>query len=104
MAHGAANLIGTFIVLIITRIILFVLDKVLGLASKLPLIGQADKALGIVAGALKGLIWSFIVLAVIAVLTLTGTNTELIQLVNESPILLWLYENNIIVNVLMGSM
>lgn len=100
VAHTGASLIALVVVLVITRLIIFVIDKVLGLASKLPLIGPTDKMLGLAAGAVKGLIYCWIVLAVVAMLTLTGTNTELIAMVNASPFLTWLYENNIIVNML----
>ncbi|MBQ8624820.1 MAG: CvpA family protein [Agathobacter sp.] len=99
LANGAAYLIGLIIVLIVTRIALMVVEKVLGLVSKLPLIGQADTILGIAAGALKGLVWGWVVLTVIAMLAYTGANTDLIALVNESEILLWLYENNPIMMV-----
>jgi len=100
IAQSAASLIALVIVLVVTRLAIFVLDKILGLASKLPLIGSTDKMLGLVAGAAKGLIYCWIVLAVVAMLALTGTNTELIAMVNDSVLLTWLHENNIIVNML----
>lgn len=100
LANNAAYIIALVIVLIITRIGLIVVEKVLGLVSMLPIIGQADTLLGIAAGAVKGLVWSWVVLTVIAMLAYTGTNTDLLALVNESKILTWLYENNLIMNVL----
>ena len=100
LAEGAAYLIALIVVLIVTRVALFVVEKVLGLVNKLPLIGQANTLLGIAAGAVKGLVWTWVVLTVIAMLAYTGANTDLIALVNESPILTWLYENNLITIVL----
>lgn len=100
LAHNAAYLIALVIVLIISRIALIVVEKVLGLVSMLPLIGQADTLLGIAAGAVKGLVWCWVVLTVIAMLAYTGANTELLALVNESKILTWLYENNLIMKAL----
>ena len=94
LANGAAYLIALLVVIIVTRIALFILEKMFDLVTKLPLIGQANTLLGIVAGALRGLIWGWLVLTVIAVLAYTGTNTELIAMVNDSQILTWLYENN----------
>ena len=99
LAGGAAYLIGLMIVLVVTRIALIIVEKVLDLVTKLPLIGQANTLLGIAAGALKGLVWTWVVLTVIAMLAYTGANTELINLVNESEILLWLYTNNPIMMV-----
>ena len=100
LAEGAAYLIALIIVLIVTRIALIIVEKVLGLVGKLPLIGQANTLLGIAAGAVKGFVWCWVVLAVIAMLAYTGANTELIALVNESQILTWLYENNPMMSVL----
>lgn len=100
IANGAAYLIALMLVLIVTRIALIVVEKVLGLVGKLPLIGQANTILGIAAGAIKGLVWCWVVLAVVAMLAYTGANTELMVLVNESEILTWLYENNLITSVL----
>ncbi len=99
LANGAAYLISLLLVVIVTRIGLMVVEKVLDLVSKLPLIGQADTLLGVAAGAIKGLIWSWVILTVIAVLAYTGANAELITLVNGSKILTWLYENNLILLV-----
>ena len=99
LANGAAYLVSVLIVIIVTRIALIVVEKVFDLVAKLPLIGQANTLLGIAAGALKGLVWCWVVLTIIAVLAYTGANTELIALVNGSQILTWLYENNPILMV-----
>lgn len=97
LADAAAYLVALLIVIIVTRIALLVVEKMLDLVAKLPLIGQANTLLGIGAGALKGLIWSWVVLTVVAVLIYTGANADLMLLITESPILFWLYANNPIV-------
>ena len=97
LADVAAYLVALLIVIIVTRIALLVVEKMLDLVAKLPLIGQANTLLGIGAGALKGLIWSWVVLTVVAVLIFTGANADLMLLITESPILFWLYTNNPIV-------
>jgi uncharacterized membrane protein required for colicin V production len=99
LAVGAANLIGLMIVLVVTRIALIIVEKVLDLVAKLPLIGQANTLLGIAAGALKGLVWTWVVLTIIGMLAYTGVNTELMMLVEESEILTWLANNNPIIMV-----
>ena len=97
LADAAAYLVALLIVIIVTRIALLVVEKMLDLVAKLPLIGQANTLLGIGAGTLKGLIWSWVVLTVVAVLIFTGANADLMLLITESPILFWLYANNPIV-------
>lgn len=100
LAKNAAYLIALVIVLIISRIALVIAEKFLNLVSKLPIIGQADALLGIAAGLVKGLVWCWVLLTIIAMLAYTGTNTDLLAMVNESKILTWLYENNLIMNTL----
>ena len=103
LAKGAAYIVGLIVVLAVTRIGLIIVEKILGLVAKLPLIGQANALLGIAAGALKGLVWSWVVLTVIAMLAFTGVNTDLMNFVNESEFLLWLYANNPIMMVIVGA-
>lgn len=100
LAGIAASLIALIVVLVATKIGLFVVSTVMDVAAKLPLIGQANTLLGIAAGAVQGLIWCWVVIAVVAMLAFTGTNTELMLLVNDSQILTWLYENNPIMGVI----
>ena len=100
LAGGAARLIGLMLVLFITRVGLMIVEKFLDLVAKLPLIGQANTLLGMAAGALKGLVWSWVIITVIAMLAYTGVNTELMNLVNESEILVWLANNNPIIMVI----
>lgn len=101
LAGSIISLLSAIIVAIIARIALLVAEFILGLAAKLPLIGPMDKIAGLGFGAVKGLIWCWLILAVVGILALTGTNTDFIALVHESEILTWLYDNNIIMNMLM---
>ena len=100
LAGGAAHLIALLIVLVVTKIGLLLLERILDLVAKLPLIGQLNAILGIAAGGLNGLIWSWVLLTVVAVLAYTGANTELMLMVDESSILTWLYGINPILAVI----
>ena len=100
IAESVVGIIALLIVLVFSRVAIMVVNIVLGIASKLPLIGPLDKILGLACGAGKGLIWSWIVLAIVSVLALTGVNTELAGYIAESQILTWLQENNVILNLL----
>ena len=77
-------------------------EFVLGIVSKLPLIGPMDKLLGIACGAGKGLIWCWIILAVVSVLALTGVNTDFAAYISQSEILTWLQDNNLLLNVILS--
>lgn len=100
IAEEVVGIISLLIVLVFSRVAIIVVNIVLGIASKLPLIGPLDKVLGLACGAGKGVIWSWIILAVVSVLALTGVNTEWAGYIAESPILIWLQDNNMILNLL----
>lgn len=100
IVESVVGIIALLIVLVFSRVAIMVVNIVLGIASKLPLIGPLDKILGLACGAGKGLIWSWIVLAIVSVLALTGVNTEWAGYIAESQILTWLQENNVILNLL----
>ena len=100
LAEGAAHLVALLLVLLVTRVGLYIVEKIFDLVAMLPLIGQLNSLLGIAAGGVKGLVWSWVLLAVVAVLAYTGTNTDLMLMVDESPILMWLYGINPILMVI----
>ena len=102
LVESVMSIIAFLIVIVVTRVGLLVVELVLGIASKLPLIGPLDKLLGLVCGAGKGLIWCWVILAVISVLALTGTSTEWAAYISESELLTWLQENNVLLNYIVS--
>lgn len=94
---------GCFIaVLIVTKIALAIVEKILGFIHKLPLIGSADKILGIAAGAIKALIITWFVMAVVGLLATTENGAAIVAMIYESAPLVWLYENNIILKMILS--
>ena len=102
LVETVMSIIAFLVVIVVTRILLLVVELVLGIASKLPLIGPLDKLLGLVCGVGKGLIWCWVILAIISVLALTGTNTEWAAYISESELLTWLQENNVLLNYIVN--
>lgn len=100
LVNSVMGILSLLIVMVVVRVALLVVELVLGIASKIPIIGPLDKVLGLACGAGKGLIWSWVILAVVFVLALTGTNTELVGYISESQFLTWLQENNLIINLI----
>lgn len=100
IAENAVGVISLLLVMVFARVAIMIVYVVLGIASKLPLIGPLDKLLGLACGAGKGVIWSWVILTVVSVLALTGTNTEWAGYIADSQILTWLQDNNVILNVL----
>lgn len=100
VVNSIMGIISLLLVMIVVRIALLVIELALGIASKLPLIGPVDKVLGLLCGVGKGFIWSWVLLAVVAVLAVAGINTEFAGCISESQFLTWLQENNLILNLI----
>lgn len=91
---------GTWIALfIIARIAFILLKFVTALIAKLPVIKQCDKLGGIVYGLLKGLVITYVALAIISFVT-PMTNGELSERINESHIGSFMYNHNLLLNII----
>lgn len=100
VVDGIVGILGFVVTVIILRIAMVIVEFLLGVVSKLPLIGPMDKFLGIGCGAVKGLIWCWVILAVVSILALTGANTEFAAYISQSEILTWLQNNNLLLNLI----
>lgn len=100
VVDGIVGILGFVVTVIILRIAMVIVEFLIGVVSKLPLIGPMDKFLGIGCGAVKGLIWCWVILAVVSILALTGANTEFAAYISQSEILTWLQNNNLLLNLI----
>ena len=97
---GIVEILGFVVTVIVLRIAMVIIELLLGFVSKLPLIGPMDKILGLACGVGQGLIWCWIILAVVSLLALTGMNTELAAYISQSQLLAWLQDNNVLLNLI----
>lgn len=96
--HGAVP--GTFaaflVALILAKLILLLVLRLTDLITKLPLLKETNRCLGVLAGTGKGLLAVELVMLLIAL----GQNTEIgilmINWIYESHVLTFLYENNVV--------
>lgn len=102
VVNGVMGILGFVITVIGLRIAMLLVEHMLGGVEKLPLIGKLDKLLGLVCGGVKGLIWCWVILAVVSVLSLTGANAELAGYIAQSKLLTWLQDNNVLLNLVAG--
>ena len=100
VVNGIIGILGFVVTVIVLRIAMVIVELALGVVAKLPLIGPADKLLGIACGGVKGLIWCWVILAVVSVLALTGVNTEFAGYIAQSELLTWLQDNNVLLNLI----
>lgn len=91
--------IAVILVIIVTRIATLIIDAILGLASKLPIIGSLDKLLGILCGAANGLLTSWIILAIVPMLTIPGISIDFAACIEQSQLLTWMQQNNFILKM-----
>lgn len=93
--------IAFLILLIVVSIVSGTLASVFDLVTRLPLIEDANRLLGLAAGLIKGILWVWLAFAVIALGSATEIGMTLIKTIYESQILTWVYENNILLILLM---
>ena len=105
LAISAADLImrgiSFLLSLILGVIVSILIQKLLGFISKLPLIGFADSICGLAAGAISGLILVWVLLFLVALMSTTNFGSTVISYIYENDFLIWLYENNILISIIM---
>ncbi len=90
-AKAVLEPICSLILFVVLQFILGWLMRTLNLLAKIPVVKQANKALGVVAGVIKGLLWVFFAVSVMDVLAASGLLSFLTPQVMESTYLVeWL--------------
>lgn len=89
------------LVLLITLVAFHIVSVVLDLVAKLPVIENVNSFLGGVAGFVKGVLLVWLAFAFVAMGSATSVGTGLISYIYESELLVWLYENNLVLSILM---
>lgn len=95
------RVISFVLVLLIAVISFHLLSVVLKVVEKLPLIGGINRLLGLFAGLVKGILIIWLAFAIIAMAGTTDIGIALISYIYESPFLIWVYENNFVLTLLM---
>lgn len=93
--------ISFLILLAVVAIVLGTLASALDLVAKLPVIKGVNRLLGLAAGLAKGVLWVWLAFAVIALGGATEMGVALIKQIYDSPVLVWIYENNILLMIIM---
>lgn len=97
----AMRAIAFVAVLLFAMIAFHILSVMLDLVGKLPVIGEVNHLLGGVAGFVKGILLVWLALAFVAMGSATEVGMALVQQIYESPFLIWFYENNFVLTILM---
>lgn len=89
-----------FLIMLVGRILLGSVVGILDLIAKLPLLHQVNRFLGILAGLFKGLFLTQLLLWGVELFEMTAVGKSLMDCICTSPVLCWLYENNVVKDII----
>ncbi len=102
MAELAVQGISYLLTLIVGVIIFHWLRHVFKLIDKIPVLSGINRILGLLAGALKGMLLIWVLFSLIAVFAGTAWGKFAVSYIYESSVLTWLYDNNYLLAVIMA--
>lgn len=101
MAVKIINLIVFIAIFTVVRVALFALTFVADAITSLPILKQLDDVGGILYGFVKALLIIYVVLAIVSVVVSFMNNTAISELIENSYITKFFYNNNLILNILL---
>ncbi len=97
------GILGVILIFVVSLVLMRVLSKVLDLISKIPIIKQINQTLGLVLGAIIGLMQVWFGLIIITLISNMNANFGIIyNEIDKSVIAKYLYENNILNYIIKG--
>lgn len=100
IANFYLSIIGFILVLFMVKAILYLLGESIQIVARLPIIRFADKWLGLGVGLIRGLLTVWIGTIIMAFLIGLPKFQALAALLIESTLAKWLYENNMILDII----
>lgn len=100
ISHYIIKGIAFFITLTLAGIIVFWISHVLNLVSHISLVQGPNKILGAAVGALKGLVLVWLIFYIIELCGTSETGRQFLQNIDESFFLSFLYDHNILLQIL----
>ena len=85
--------------MIISRVFFYSLGKAMQGLSKLPIVHSIDKIGGGFLGAMKGLIFIWIIFLLLSITSTSPISQEMIVAINQFPIYKLLYDNNLLLDI-----
>lgn len=94
--------ISFFIVMLVLGIVAYVARRLIWGIEKVPVIGTVNRIAGFGVGFLKGMIIVWVLLAVIALCSTSGFGQTMTPYIDDSSLLRYIYENNPVLNFILG--
>lgn len=101
MSIKIINLIVFVVIFIVVRVVLFALTFVADAITSLPILKQLDDVGGIIYGLIKALLIVYAILAIVSVVISFTASTAISDLISSSYVTKFLYDNNIILKILL---
>lgn len=90
------NALAFILTFVVIRVILWVISLALDLISKFPVLKQINKAAGLAAGILHGLIMIWLLFIFLTIFSGTGFGQKAFAMIDDSTILSIIYNNNML--------
>lgn len=100
LAHFIISGIAFFLAYIMAVLLMRIISRVLNLVSHLPVIHGVNKMLGVMAGFIQGIFYIWLFFYLIAICCTSSFGIQMNEYINESTLLVWLYNNNPLLGVL----
>ena len=94
------NILVIVALFIATRLLLILLVLISDLITNIPIIKQFNEIGGILYGTIRGLALIYVILAIVFLITSITSNNEIITTINSSYITQFMYNNNILLNII----
>ena len=94
--------ISFFAAFLFASVLVKSLAGVLDIVSRLPVVKDVNKAFGVMAGGIKGLLIVWLAFYLLAICITSEAARGIFTYVEQSPVLLFLYENNLLLQVIMA--
>lgn len=92
------------IILILVNICMLIITLIFDGITKLPIINTFNKTGGCIASVILTMLKIWIVLGIISLTEPLGLTTKVISIVEDSRVVSWLYDNNILMNIVLKSL
>lgn len=101
MAGLAVEGIACLIALIGAGIVVSIISQILGIVSQIPILKGANRFAGLFAGGLYGLVLVWIAFSIVALCSASEFGSVMVSYIYESSLLKFLYENNLVLTVIL---
>lgn len=101
LAHYIISGIAFFLAYVIAVVLLKVISRLLNLVSRLPVIHGVNKMLGVAAGFIQGMFYIWLFFYLIAICCTSTFGIQMNRYIDQSSLLVWLYNNNPLLTLFM---